>query len=138
MGKTNWRTNFGHDINLRNMTTDNYGNIFICGEYRGIVDFDPDPNVVNNFNSPSAESAFILKLDPQGNFQWHKTIQKHTTSGLVTSIEASQIEISNTGAIYLGGIIRDTFDFDPGAGTYYLSSINVPSVLYHPDIFISS
>lgn len=126
---------FGHDINLRNMTTDNYGNIFICGEYRGIVDFDPDPNVVNNFNSPSAESAFILKLDPQGIFQWHKTIQKHTTSGLVTSIEASQIEISNTGAIYLGGIIRDTFDFDPGAGTYYLSSINVPSVLYHPDIF---
>lgn len=125
---------FGHSISFSSMTTDNYGNIFMCGEYRGTLDFDPDPNVVTNFTSFGGDNVFILKLDNQGIFQWVKTVQKNKSSGLVQSIEASDIEVSNTGSIYVSGIIRDTFDFDPNAGTFYLSSI-ITTVTYHPDIF---
>lgn len=86
------------------------GAVFVCGTFEGTVDFDPGSGT-SNLTSQTAASAFILKLDPSGNFVWAKTIG----SNMGTNLESFYVDFS--GQVLLTGDYTGTVDLDPGAAT---------------------
>ena len=91
------------------------GNLYIAGQYKGTVDFDPGAETLN-LTSNGATDAFILKLDNSGNFIWSKSTGG-TNSDLAYSIAADAL-----GNLYATGIYTGTVDFDPNAGIFDLIS----------------
>jgi len=97
------------------ITLDPMGNVYVIGYYRYTVDFDPGSSTFN-LTSNSSIDVFILKLNSNGNFIWVKSMGgKSFDQGFSISIDA-------LGYIYTTGWFRSTADFDPGSGSYYLTS----------------
>jgi hypothetical protein len=106
------------------ITTDASGNVYTTGNFSGIADFDPG---VGTFNLTSAGDydAFISKLDASGNFIWAKSM-----GGTDAEYDYS-IDVDASGNVYTMGWFYGTADFDPGEGTFNLTSAG------NADIFIS-
>ncbi|MHB8790762.1 MAG: InlB B-repeat-containing protein [Desulfobulbaceae bacterium] len=104
---------------------DTSGNVYITGSFEGTADFDPGPGTFN-LTSLSIRDIFISKLDSSGNFLWAKAIGGY----LSYSTGNSNISVDPSGNIYITSMFGGTFDFDPGAGTFYLTSAG------ESDIFI--
>jgi hypothetical protein len=95
---------------------DKSGNVYATGYFEGTVDFDPGAGT-HNLTAPSCWSdAFILKLNTSGNFVWVKKFE-----GTLTEF-GNSIAIDALGNVYTTGIFHGTTDFDPGVGTYNLTS----------------
>jgi hypothetical protein len=92
------------------------GYIYIYGYFSQTVDFDPHPVNTYNLSSKGQQDIFILKLNPDGEFQWVKQI------GGIMGDYPHSITIDSRNNIYASGNFRQTVDFDPGPGTYNLSS----------------
>lgn len=92
------------------VVTDKSGNIYVTGSFEGTADFDPGPGVFNLTATGSSTSSniFIIKLDPQGNFQWAGRI------GGVNGCEAHAIDTDQSGNIYITGYFVGITDFNPG------------------------
>jgi len=106
----------------QSMTVDASGNVYTSGHFEGgTVDFDPGAGIFNLTNDGNA-FIFISKLDPSGNFVWAKAIGGFWSYSIA-------LDASNN--IYITGVFNHTADFDPGAGTYNLTSAG------WDDIFIS-
>lgn len=103
---------------------DQFGNIYTTGYFQGIADFDPNGGVYN-MTSAGSEDFFILKLNASGNFVWAKRI------GGTSFDESQDITIDVSGNVYTTGTFRYTADFDPGVGSFNLTSVG------DNDIFIS-
>jgi len=99
------------------------GNVYTTGLFYGSADFDPGPAVFN-LTSSGGFDIFITKLDANGKFIWAKRI------GGIDYDQARSIAIDGAGSIYITGFFYGTSDFDPGPGTYNLTSFG------QSDIFI--
>ncbi len=98
--------------NLKQMVTDNNGNIYLTGYFKQTADFDPD--LVNSFNlvSGGVLDAFMLKLDVDGNFSW----VKHATGTAAGTYYGLSITIDGSGNIFNAGVFSgDMVNLDPGA-----------------------
>ncbi|HEX5001696.1 MAG TPA: SBBP repeat-containing protein [Bacteroidia bacterium] len=89
------------------------GDIYLTGEFRGTVDFDPGPGI-NNLTAYGNTDMFILRLDASGNFIWVKQI------GGLANEKPQAIALDLSSNVYTTGYIWDTTDFDPGPGIYNL------------------
>lgn len=110
--------------NVSALRTDNSGNVYTTGGFKGIVDFDPGVGTFN-LTSNHNNDIFISKLDTDGNFIWAKQM------GGTNENFGNDISLDNFGNIYTTGTFTGTADFDPGTGVFNLTS-NGSS-----DIFIS-
>lgn len=100
-----------------NLALDKEGNQFITGSFFGTVDVDPGPGVYNLSASGFSNDAFILKLDKDCNFQWAgKMSGSLGESGLC-------IGFDDEDRVLIGGRFDGTVDFDPGNGTYNMTSL---------------
>ncbi|MFL5763867.1 MAG: SBBP repeat-containing protein [Bacteroidia bacterium] len=97
------------------ITSDNSGNIYSTGFFNGTVDFDPGPGILN-LTSNGQEDIFICKNDPAGNFLWAKSI------GGINGDRGFAIATDPSGNVYVTGAFVGTADFDPGTGTFNLTS----------------
>ena len=61
----------GDDIGFT-IKTDKTGNLYAVGCFKGTTDFDPGTAVYNQ-TSKGSWDAYLVKLDPIGNFIWAKT-----------------------------------------------------------------
>ena len=106
------------------IAVDASGNVYTTGWFNVTADFDSG---AGNFNLTSAGLAdiFISKLDASGNFVWAKAI------GEAAYDEGYFIAVDASGNVYTTGYFYGTADFDPGAGTFNLTSLG------GRDIFIS-
>jgi len=121
-----WAKQFGGSGALgllsSSITVDVLGNILTTGLFSGITDFDPGPGIFNLSNISAAfQDIFISKLDADGNFIFAKQVGGGFSNSFGRSITSDGSE-----NIYITGFFS-TFggthlDFDPGPGTYYLSS----------------
>lgn len=113
---------------------DALNNSYVTGTYSGNADFDPGPGVYYmNPPTPSAENTFILKLNASGDFVWAKSIDNMNYDG---PVRAYGIGIDASNNTYITGSLQGDADFDPGPGTYTLSSNDVYGTPANADIFL--
>jgi gliding motility-associated-like protein len=113
----------GGDVG-RSLVIDPSGNVLISGFYNGTTDFDPGVGVVNLTSvGPGTDDIFILKLNPSGNFLWAKTI-----GGGDNGDDGNSIAVDASGNVYATGSYELTADFDPGAGTFNLTSVGFQDI----------
>lgn len=102
----------GSSFDLVNGITTMLGNVYVTGNFRSTVDFDPGPGV-SNFTSAGQGDAYILKLTMTGNFVWARTFGG-------TLSEAGRFVVADSTKIYVTGLFRGTADFNPGPATFNL------------------
>jgi hypothetical protein len=97
------------------ITFNGVNDIYATGRYSGTQDFDPGMGAFN-MTSTLFWDIFILKLDVSGNFVWAKSLGgTNYDIGIDITTDAS-------GNVYTTGNFYDTVDFDPGPGTFTLST----------------
>lgn len=112
-GMASWYKDIGAEP--RRLAVDDEGNVYTVGVLRGLVDVDPSPATYNLYSSLNA--VYLGKYSNSGDFIWGFVLESPglTSFGQDIYIEDSVITIS-------GKINADT-DFDPGTGTFNLSSV---------------
>ncbi|MEO5571220.1 MAG: SBBP repeat-containing protein [Bacteroidia bacterium] len=108
MGGTNIDQSFSIAVDIN-------GNVYTTGIFSGTADFDPGLGTYY-LTSAGNYDIFVSKLDPSGNFLWAKQL-----GGAVLDY-VNSIAVDSSGNVYTTGYFKDTADFDPGIGTYYLIS----------------
>jgi hypothetical protein len=103
------------DLYPGGISVDTSGNVYTTGYFANTFDFDPGEGTFN-LTSAGESDIFILKLDGGGNFVWAKAIGGPSSAG------ASEISVDPSGNIYTTGAFTGTVDFDPGPGTFNLTS----------------
>ena len=111
-GEFDWFVQFGGSSWewLYTIALDPNDNIFASGMFAGTVDFDPGPGVTNLTSVMGLEDSYVLKLDPDGNFEWAIGI------GGPAIDESWTVAADDFGNVFLGGHFIDSLDLDPGPG----------------------
>jgi hypothetical protein len=94
---------------------DTYGNVIVGGSLTATCDFDPGAGVFN-MSPVGSDDAFLVKLDPSGNFLWAKSFSGSGESYLWA------LDSDGANNIFIAGGFDTSCDFDPGPGTQTLSS----------------
>jgi hypothetical protein len=97
------------------VATDNNENVFVSGRFQGTADFDPGSGTTN-FSSNGADDIFVLKLDPNGNFDWAKHM------GGTGSDQGRGITVDGSNNVLTTGLFNDAIDLNPNAGTMTANS----------------
>lgn len=120
-GTVLWIDTFGGTgyIYTESVTTDNGNAIYITGNFRGTVDFDPGPGQQLRTSTSNTGSIFFLKLNTNGALQWVNVL-----SGTAQNInQGYDIIVSKENGILVSGTFgTGNIDFDPGPGTYLLTA----------------
>ena len=99
------------------LATDDFGNVYMSGNFTNTVDFDPGPgSYIMATGGLANTDVFILKLDADGNFIW----AKHLPTNNFNAVFA--VAVDGSGNVYTTGDFSNTVDFDPGVGEYLISS----------------
>ncbi len=98
------------------LAVDGAGNIYVCGSFSSLTDFDTGPGTNTVAPNGSASDVFICKLNSLGNLQWVKTF------GGTSNDYAFSLSINNSNLYVTGQFADVAVDFDPGPGTSTISS----------------
>ncbi len=89
------------------------GSVVVTGSFQGTATFGTLPNL----SSAGYQRLFAAKLSPAGNFLWADAF------GGTGYDRAGGIAIGANDSVYVDGGFWGTADFDPGTGTYPLTSL---------------
>ncbi len=101
---------------------DSAGDVYVAGLFYGTCDFDPGPGEeirVSNGSPMGLYDSYLVKFDPEGNFQWVNTWGSDNPSGggvLHIGDSAFGLVIDSLDDVYVTGGFTDTCDFDPSGG----------------------
>ena len=98
----------------QSIATDSAGNVYVTGSFHGTVDFDPGPGVYN-LTSAGGSDIFVAKYTPSGSL-----VSARAMGGAGDDL-GTGIAVNN-GGVYVAGGFSGTADFQPGQGTYNLST----------------
>ncbi len=98
--------NSGHDVSHALALGEN-GELYIAGEFRGTVDFDPGAGV-DHHSATAGTNAYISKWMTDGSYGgWTYTINGFSRS--------YSVAVGKSGGLFFGGQFFGTIDFDSGA-----------------------
>ncbi len=100
--------------------TDASGNVYTTGTFRGIIDADPGPNVLNLFSS-ATQDVYIVKLGPAGNLIWAR---QFGGIGTGPNVIGYSLSLDGVGNIIITGNFDGMIDFDPGPNQFNLLASN--------------
>ncbi len=116
----------GYDNDRANaITTDAAGNVYLAGTYNATVDFDPSSSTFTLSSISGTQDVFFAKYDMNGNFVWAKSIGGNNFD-FVNDIAIDP----STNDIVITGYFTGSPDFDPSAGTYYLTPVGTPDAYF--------
>jgi hypothetical protein len=112
-----WAKDFGgtFDEEAYRIEVDEQGNIYTTGVFGNVIDFDPGSGQ-SFVVAQGEEDIFLHRFKPNGDFDFVRTIGNNTEEYVYNMTRTA------SGDIYLTGSYRDSLDFDPGIGQYYLVS----------------
>lgn len=123
-GSLVWTKTFGgtYDDLGKAIKVDADGNVFVTGEFKGQVDFNPDAAqyFLNSGSvlSGNGTNSFIVKFGPTGNFLFAKAFVGTYNQ------EMNDLAIDALGNLYATGSYKGlnsfAVDFDPGIGTFFI------------------
>lgn len=87
------------------------GNVYMTGNFSGIVDFDPSPSSAT-LASNGFSDIFIAKYNAAGQYQWAISM-----GGALTYDSGNSIITDGSGNVYVTGVFGDVTDFDPSPST---------------------
>ncbi len=111
----------GHHY-VGSMILDTADNICMTGGFNASMDFDPGAGT-HTITSAGYYDMFVLKLSPDGEFLWAKTIG----AGLVYDETGKDIQSDTNNNLYITGDYAKTVDFDPGENVHNMTSSDVTS-----------
>jgi len=116
-GDFQWAKNIGGNYGdmADGITTDMFGDVYLTGDFNGIIDFDPSADVFELESSLNSRDIFIEKFDSDGNFVW---VKKYGGPG---GVFTSSIAIDNNTDILTAGNYFGEIDFDPDTSSFNLS-----------------
>ena len=68
------------DVVGKSIVVDDRGDVYVSGQYHGLVDFDPGAGVAE---LDGFANSFVLKLSPDGEFIWVRNDEASTNNGIV-------------------------------------------------------
>jgi hypothetical protein len=122
-GELVWAGEIGGDYSdiCSEIALDNDGNVYGVGYYDGAADFDPGPDVAE-LRASGWHNAFVFKLTSGGQYVWAKQF------GADGDENGDRIAVDSVGNVITCGTFEGSVDFDPGEGTFELSSF--PSTVF--------
>jgi len=90
--------------------TDSQGNVYMAGNYRGTVSFNPGGADTATHTSVAYGDAYLEKFDANGNFLWVKVFNNNF------EIEQPLLAIDSNDNVYFASSFENTIDLDPGTG----------------------
>lgn len=105
------------EFNEIDLKVDKDGNVYVASELRNQADMDPGPGVLM-MGPTGYKDAFVIKLDTDGNLIWAKHFGGPGDTGAAPTI----LEIDKDNNVIVCGAFNNTVDFDPGPGTFNLTS----------------
>lgn len=114
-----WARSIGgtSDDQSNSIRLDNSGNVYTTGFFSGTADFDPGAGVYT-MTGAGVWTIYVCKFDALGNFVWAKAL-----AGAANSWNwASAVITDALGNVFTTGSFEGTVDFDPGAGSFSLTS----------------
>ncbi|MCW3104565.1 MAG: hypothetical protein JWO09_3005 [Bacteroidetes bacterium] len=108
------------------VTLDAAGNVYTTGYFNQTTDFDPGPASAD-LTCTGGDDAFISKLDASGNFLWAGNMGGSGS----TYTYGNSITTDGAGNIYTTGNLQGTADFDPGSGSFSLTSTGITGLFVH-------
>jgi len=99
---------------------DSANNAYLCGSFRGFLDFDPGSGETSRYGGQFESDAYLAKYDSNGNFLWVNTWGGTT---VYTDDVANQVIVDNSNIPYVCGTYQGNSDFDPGPGYEWHSTI---------------
>ncbi|GEP45379.1 choice-of-anchor D domain-containing protein [Brevifollis gellanilyticus] len=117
IGGTKISTTYG-DVG-RQIAVDASGNVYAAGLFKGNVttgtlDFDPGAGAVERAGTQGNDSAFTVKLDGSGLFQWVWTFKAFTGATAHVAVNSSSVYIFGA---YTGAAAPNSTPMTDGAGT---------------------
>jgi len=100
------------------IAVDASSNVYITGNFRNTIDFDPGAGTANL--TPLGSDIFVAKYNSAGVYQWAFNIGGAGDEGV-----NSAIAVDGSGNVYITGCFWFTADFDPGPGTANLTATNL-------------
>ena len=116
-GNYSWARGIGNtgSDQATNITSDNSGNVYLTGQFVGVVDADPGSNTFNLISTGT--NAFVTKLNSTGSFLWARNIARSSSTSVGLSLK-----VNTAGSLYVTGRFLGTADFDTGANLFPLTS----------------
>jgi hypothetical protein len=104
------------------VSTNTIGEIITCGlansnNSLGNIDFDPSAATQTLSGSPAIYNVWVNKLDANGNYLWAKLFNVNNNGNGKTVAK-----INSLGEVVVGARFLNSSDFDPGAGTFTMTT----------------
>ncbi|WZP00845.1 hypothetical protein EP7_002500 [Isosphaeraceae bacterium EP7] len=104
------------------VATDATGNVYLCGSFRGTMDFDPGSGkkeVTYVTGAAGAGNGFALKLTTSGSFAWVAPFVAKTAESPNSSAFCTDIAVDVAGDVVVGGYYGGQVDFNPSPTVDY-------------------
>lgn len=98
--------------------SDSNGDVYVAGDFRGSVDFNPGTGIVTRNTGGDNTDVFVLKLNSSGLYS--NVVQIGTSS---TGSGAYDLALDASNNVYITGAFSGTIDFNPGTGVDSRSSV---------------
>ncbi len=110
-----WVRSWGGDASGEaiDVAADRRGNVYVCGRFRGTVDYAPGPGI-HELESSESTSFYLTSLDSAGTFQWVYNWASSDEASYFA--DANGVCVDTSGRIYLTGAFSYDVDFDPEYG----------------------
>jgi hypothetical protein len=104
----------GAAFHVDRLTVDTYGNSFLSGYFKGVLDFDPGVGT-STLSSNGDYASYIRKLDPSGDLSYAFTVGNAASSAPLCMGEGN--------SFYAIGGFTGTVDFQPGSGVFSANAV---------------
>jgi hypothetical protein len=120
-GSTVWTKRIDiYDGSANSVATDRAGNVYLCGSFDGMVDFNPDPRKTYYVTGAYGQTnGYVLKLTASGAFGWVSPFIAKTTAEADSYVRCASLALDTAGNVIVSGTYHGQVDFNPSPGIDY-------------------